>query len=243
MSERSGLSGHPSGPRARGDDDGGARVTPRVIEARPTWGIARFLVGDEPVEWVVSHAEIGRDAQSAGAALERLGFTAGDRMLVVSMLADAPHFWPFSLAGLMAGGQLSYADASPFDAHRSAMFLRTLDYRVVLAVTDGVLDGLEQGGHDPAALLADVPVVVARGGAAERLAARGVATHAMALLGPAVALAPVAGAPPEVDPELWDLEAVDGQLVVTSRTERAQPFVRQPTGVAGTADGPRVLLS
>jgi hypothetical protein len=218
-------------------------MTPRTIEAPSTWGIARFLVGDEPVEWVISQAEIGRDAQSAGAALQRLGFTAGDRMLVVSMLADAPHFWPFSIAALMGGGQLSYADASPFDAYRTAMFLRTLRYRAVLALTDGVLDGLDQAGHDAAALLADVPIVVARGGAGERLAARGVASHAMALLGPAVALAPAAGAPPEVDPELWDLESIDGQLVVTSRTERAQPFVRQPTGVAGTADGPRALLA
>jgi hypothetical protein len=217
-------------------------MTPRTIEAPATWGIARFLVGDEPVEWVVSQAEIARDARSAGAALGRLGLGAGDRMLVVSMLADAPHFWPFSLAGLMGGGQLSYADASPFDAYRSAMFLRTLRYRIVLALTEGVLDGLEQGGHDAAALLAGVPVVVARGTAADRLAAMGVPAHRLELLGPAVALAPEAGAPPEVDPELWSLDALDGQIVVTSLVERAQPFVRQPTGVAGAVDGPRVLL-
>jgi hypothetical protein len=217
-------------------------MTPRTIATPSTWGIARFLVGDEPVEWVLSQAEIGRDAQSAGAALQRIGLGSGDRMLVVSLLADAPHFWPFSLAGLMAGGQLSYADASPFDAYRTAMFLRTLRYRVVLALTDGVLDGLEQGGHDAAALLAGVPAVVARGRAADRLAALGVAAHRLELLGPAVALAPEAGAAPEVDPELWTLDAVDGQIVVTSLTERAQPFVRQPTGVAGAVDGPRVLL-
>jgi hypothetical protein len=218
-------------------------MTPRAIDAPATWGIARFLVGDEPVEWVVSQAEIGRDAQSAAAALQRIGFSSGDRMLVVSMLADAPHFWPFSLAGLMGGGQLSYADASPFDAYRTAMFLRTLRYRVVLALTDGVLDGLEQGGHDAVALLAGVPTVVARGRAADRLATMGVPAHRLELLGPAVALAPEAGAPPEVDPELWALDAVDGQVVVTSLTERAQAFVRQPTGVVGGVDGPRVLVA
>jgi hypothetical protein len=218
-------------------------MSPRVIEPPAVWGIARFLVGAEPVEWVVSQAEIRRDAQSAGAVLARLGFAGGDRMLVVSMLSEAPHFWPFSLAALMAGGQISYADASPFDAYRSAMFLRTLRYRVVLAVTEGVLDGLDQGGHDVAALLAGVPVVVARGAAAGRLAALGLPAHRMELLGPAVAIAPAAGAPPEVDPELWSLDAVDGQIAVTSLTERAQPFVRQPTGVAGRVDGPRALLA
>ncbi len=217
-------------------------MTPRTITPPSTWGVARFLVGDQPVEWVLSQAEIGRDAQSAGAALARIGFAPGDRMLVVSMLADAPHFWPFSLAGLMAGGQLSYADASPFDAHRTAMFLRTLRYRLVLALTDGVLDGLEQGGHDAVALLAGVSAVVARGAAADRLAAMGVAAHRLELLGPAVALAPTPGAAPEVDPELWTVDADDGQLVVTSLTERAQPFVRQPTGVAGRVDGARILL-
>ena len=218
-------------------------MTPRTIETPSTWGVARFLVGDEPVEWVLSQAEIGRDAQSATATLQRLGFVNGDRMLVVSMLADAPHFWPFSIAGLMGGGQLSYADASPFDAYRSAMFLRTLRYRIVLGLTDGVLDGMEQAGHDAAALLAGVPVVVGRGPAADRLAAMGVPAHRLELLGPAVALAPEAGAPPEVDPELWSLEAVDGQIHVTSLTERAQPFVRQPTGTAGAVDGPRLLLA
>ena len=218
-------------------------MSPQAVTPPTTWGVARFLVGAEPVEWVLSQDEIRRDAQSAGVALSRLGFAAGDRMLVVSLLSEAPHFWPFSLAGLMAGGQLSYADASPFDAYRSAMFLRTLRYRLVLALTDGVLDGLDQGGHDVAALLAGVPVVVARGGAVDRLAARGVAAHRLQLLGPAVALAPAPGEPPEVDPELWALDAVDGQIVVTSLTERAQPFVRQATGVTGGVDGPRVLLS
>jgi hypothetical protein len=218
-------------------------MSERVIERPATWGVARFLVGGEPVEWVLSQDEIRRDAVSAGASLSRLGFVAGDRLLVVSLLSEAPHFWPFSLAGLMAGGQLSYADASPFDAYRSAMFLRTLRYRAVFALTDGVLDGLDQGGHDIAALLAGVPAVVARGGATDRLAALGIAAHRLELLGPAVALAPAPGEPPEVDPELWDLDAVDGQIFVTSLTERAQPFVRQATGVAGRVDGPRVLLA
>jgi hypothetical protein len=217
-------------------------MTARVIEPPATWGVARFLVGGEPVEWVVSQAEIVRDSQSAGAALARAGFSRGDRVLVVSMLADAPHVWPFSLAALMGGGQLSFADASPFDAYRSAMFLRTLRYQVVFAMTEGVLDGLEQGGHDAAALLAGVPVVVARGGACARLEALGVPARRLELLGPAVALAPAPGAPPEVDPELWELDAEDGHIVVTSCTERAQPFVRQATGVAGAVDGPRVLL-
>jgi hypothetical protein len=218
-------------------------MTARTIEAPATWGVARFLVGDRPVEWVVSQAEIMRDAQSAGAALGALGFQRGDRALLTTTLCEAPHFWPFSLAVLMARGQLSYADATPFDAYRTAMFVRTLRYRVLLAMNGELLDGLEQAGHDPAELLAPVPVLVARGSAYERLRAVGLEPHHLVLLGPALALAREAGAPPELDAELWDVESADGQLLVTSRTERAQPFVRQPTGVAGRVDGHRILLA
>ena len=155
-------------------------------------------------------------------------------MLITSLLSEAPHFWPLTLGVLMNGAQLSSADATPYDAYRTAMFLRTLHYDVALGVSDAVIDGLDQMGVDLARAFGEVGVVVARGGAYERLEQAGLQPVRMILLGPATAIARTPGGPAEVDPELWDVEAFAGEIVVTSLTERRQPFVRQPTGVTAS---------
>jgi hypothetical protein len=215
---------------------------PRTIAPPELWGVGQFRVGGESVVWELSQAEIMRDGQSAAAALGAVGLPPGGRVLITSMLSEAPHFWPLTLGVLMSGAQLSSADATPFDAYRTAMFLRTLRYDVALGVSDAVLDGLEQMGADLAALFGAVPTVLARGGACARLEAVGLHPTRMVLLGPATAIARSPGGPPEVDPELWELEPSDGEIVVTSLTPRRQPFVRQSTGVRGTIDGPRIIL-
>ncbi len=215
----------------------------RTIAPPELWGVGQFRVGAESVGWELSQAEIMRDAQSATAVLADIGLRPGARVLVTSLLSEASHVWPLTLGVLMSGAQLSSADATPFDGYRTAMFLRTLRYDMALGVSDAVIDGLEQLGLDIGAAFADVAVIVARGQAYDRLEDAGLRPSRIILLGPATAIARAPGAPAEVDPELWGLDTVDGEIVVTSLTERRQPFVRQPTGVAGAVDGSRVVLA
>ncbi len=215
----------------------------RTIAPPELWGVGQFRVGAGSVTWELSQAEIMRDAQSATGVLSAIGLAPGGRVLVTSLLSEAPHVWPLTLGVLMNGAQLSSADATPFDAYRTAMFLRTLRYDMALGVSDAVVDGLEQMGVDLATAFADVAVIVARGVAYDRLESAGLRPTRMLLLGPATAIARAPGGPAEVDPELWALDTVDGQVVVTSLTERRQAFARQPTGVAGTVDGSRVILA
>jgi len=206
-------------------------VSPRAIAAAPLWGVSRFLVGRESVTWELSHQEIQADVAAARRFFEGLGLGRGERVLFLSRLPEAPYFWPLELAVLSLGGQLSSADASPFDAYRSAMFLRTLRYRAVVGLDGAVLDGLEALGADPAELLRAVPCVLARPDAAARLEARGLRPQRMLFLGPALALESAAGAGPAPDPELWELGESAGEIQVTNRTPRAMQFRRQATGV------------
>ena len=50
---------------------------------------------------------------------------------------------PLQIGLLMTQAQFSLADASRFDAFRTAMFLRAMHYDVVLGLNPEVLDGLD----------------------------------------------------------------------------------------------------
>ncbi len=219
-------------------------MSSRQIEAAPLWGVSRFLIGDQALTWEISQAELRADVAAARRFLEQLGLRAGDRVLFLSRLPEAPYFWPLELALLSLGGQLSSADATPFDAYRSAMFLRTLSFRAVIGIDAAVLDGLAALGADLKALLSRVPCVLARPDAVLRLEAAGLRPLRMCLLGPALAVETEAGAGPAVDPELWDLATEDGEVLVTSRIPRAMRFERQRTGVRATIErvGERTVL-
>lgn len=219
-------------------------MSPRRIETAPLWGVSRFLVGDQAVTWELSQAEIQADVAAARRFLQALGVRAGDRVLFLAKLPEAPYFWPLELALLAQGGQLSSADATPFDAYRSAMFLRTLSFRAVIGIDAAVLDGLEAQGADPVALLSPVPSVLARPDAVARLEAAGLRPLRMCFLGPALALEAWPGAGPAVDPELWELASEGGEVLVTSRIARAMRFERQRTGVRAAIEraGGRCVL-
>ena len=87
------------------------------------------------VPWEISQAEMQRDMGSAAQVLSELGVGAGKRVLFCSMLSEAGQFWPLIVGSMLAGAQLSCADATESDAARVAMFTRLLDYSAVLGVT------------------------------------------------------------------------------------------------------------
>lgn len=210
-------------------------MTPRAITPPEVWGVGQFTVGRRRVDWELGNEETMRDGASAAEHLRALGVGGGDGVLFTSLLSEAPHFWPLFMGTLMVGAQLSLADATPFDAYRTAMFLRTVEYRAVLGVDGAVLDGLEEMGHDLQRAFGAVPVVGARPDAVARLRDAGLRPHRFVLLGPALAVEAVPDEGCRVDPALWTVEPDDdGELVVTSLTPRRQAFVRQPTGWRGT---------
>jgi hypothetical protein len=204
-----------------------------LVDERAPWGIAQYDGPDGRVAFEVSHPEIERAMGGAMETLGGLGVGSGGRVLYCSVLSEAAHFWPLMIGAMLAGAQFSLADATASDALRVAMFLRRLPYTAVMGVNEPVLDGLDELGREYAEVFGSVPMLGARPGAYERLAAAGLAPQWFVLCGPAVAIAPAPGAPARVDATEWSLAEVDGRILVTSRQPRATEFARTPTGVRG----------
>jgi hypothetical protein len=192
------------------------------------WGIGCYDAPDGRRPWRIGNDEIGRDIGSATRRLGALGVGAGNRVLFCSMLSEAGQFWPWIVATMLSGGQLSCADATHGDAVRVAVLLRHMTFDAVIGVNTGVLDGCDERGLAYDELFAGVGLVAARPGAYERLLARGVEATRFALCGPAVAFAAEPGAPAAVDADEWQLDERDGVVLVTNRAGRATNFDRTP---------------
>jgi hypothetical protein len=80
---------------------------------------------------------------------------------------------------------------------------------------------------------------VALPAAAARLRSAGLAPWTLLPLGPLWAFEPSEGGGASYDVNEWHVEAIDGELHVSSAGRRATPFARLPTGVRGriAADG------
>src|SRR5205823_11379326 len=124
------------------------------------WGVGQYVdrTGHR-VAWEVSHAEIRRDTAGATTRLEAIGVDAGRRVLWCSMLSEAAQFWPYIIATMLRGAQLSCADATYAEATRVAMFTRQMDYYAVLGVNGALLDGLDGLGLPYSDVFANVTVL------------------------------------------------------------------------------------
>jgi hypothetical protein len=192
------------------------------------WGIGTFDGTDFPV----SQADFESDTAAAGRALDSLGISSGDRVLVVGVVSECAHLVPFHEALRQRGAILSGADATVFDAPRTAKLTRQLGVRAVLALNGAVVDGLVAEGFDLAEVFGTVPAVAARPEAIGRLRDAGVAAVLWAHVGPAVAVECAPGRGAHVDETTWDVSARDGQVFVTPRSPRALP-----AQAYGAADG------
>src|SRR5579862_4121515 len=122
------------------------------------WGVGTFGGVDFPV----SAEDFEADTGAAGRALDSLGIGAGDRVLIVGLVSECAHLVPFHAALRDRGAILSGADATVFDAPRTAKLTRQLGVRAVLGVNGPVLDGLDAEGFDLLEVFGTVPVVGAR---------------------------------------------------------------------------------
>lgn len=201
------------------------------------WGVGQWeAAGGERVPWEISSDEIDRDIAAATAALRALGIESGERVLWCSMLSEAGQFWPFVVATIAVGAQLSCADATAAEAARVAMFLDRLPYDAVLGVTGSLLDGFDEIGVEYPALLGRAPIVAARPGAFARLAASGLAPHHFVLAGPAVGLGHEPGAPVRLAADEWVATEDAGHIAVTNRKPRANAFDSARTALRGRVE-------
>jgi len=208
------------------------------------WGVGRVIVGDEIVPWPVSEADIDDETEVAAAFLRDLGLGADELVLIVSYLSQAVHVAPFERAAGIVGALYSSADASRFDAFRTASLARQLKPTVVFGVDDAVLDGFDDLGRDPAEVFASVRAVVASGTTARaRLACAGVTAGLWLRLGALSAVAYPGETELRYDPTRWQVEAAGNELLLTNLVDRLTRSDRFRTGFRGRVPHPgRIAL-
>jgi hypothetical protein len=125
------------------------------------------------------------------------------------------------------------------------MYLRLFEVDLAFGASGATLETLKAMGHDPAKVFSPAKTLVVLPEAWEPLRAGGLKPWRLLWLGPIFALDPGDGSGGRFDTSQWSLEAVDGELRITSHG-RTTAFDRARTGVAGrveTVDGePRVFI-
>jgi hypothetical protein len=211
-----------------------AMFAKRYEDPPAVWGVGRIVVDGTVTPWPVAQRDIEDEAESFAPRLAALGLEPGGLVLVVAMLSQAVHAVPLERAAGKLGALYSSADATPFDAFRVAALTRQLEPQVVVGITGDVLDGLVEAGRDPADVLGSVPAVVAADDDAHaHLRAAGVAPRRSVQLGPTTAIETLDTDGPVYDTTRWDVEEVDGELVISNLVPRLTEAKRLRTGVRG----------
>lgn len=209
----------------------------------PQYGIARFHVGGQPVEFEISHDDMARDTAWAAGVLRRSGLGPANALLAVGGLFEAPWLAPFTRAATDVGATVAHADRWGWDARRSELFVRRLPVTMLVGLTAEVaqsLVGAEQLEH-----LSRVPFLLVRPDAVAPLTAAGLSPGTFAKIGPLVAVATSPGQPLEYDAAEWRLDdGDDGELLVSTVGPRLATFDRAPAGCRGRVVEPgRVELA
>ena len=212
----------------------------REYEAPPqVWGVGRIVVDGEVIPWPVSEADIEDETEIVADHYRRLGLGNDELVLVVALLSQAIHAVPLERAAGRVGALYSSADATRFDAFRTASLVRQLKAAMVVGVDDDVVAGLDDLGRDLGEVFAPLRAVVAADATAyERLRDAGLPAGRMLRLGPTVAIA----APGEellvYDAARWRVDVDDGELLLTNLADRLTACDALRTGLRGTVPEP-----
>ena len=210
----------------------------RYEDPPDVWGVSRVVVGGEVTPWPVSEDDIEDEAESLAPRLAALGLESGGLVLVVAMLSNAIHAVPFERAAGKLGALLLVRGRDAVRRVQVAVLVRQLEPQVVLGIASSVLDGLVETGRDPADVLGPAPAVVAADDDAHaRLRAAGLTPRRSVRLGPTTAIEGLDADGPVYDAARWDVEEVDGELLVSNLVPRLTAARRLRTGIRGRVVG------
>lgn len=217
-------------PMTIASTDAAAALIPRS----GLWGIARYICGESVQHFEISWEDIERDTAWAAGLLAEYGIGPDRYVIVVSLTPLAPWSRPFELALRRLGAVICPADAYRFDARRTAMFARGCPSpSMVLGLEDEVTDGLAELDGGLRGNIGSLPYVLSRPSTRARLVADGIDAYCFTPIGPATAVECHARGGVHVNSGEWLVEAVDGELRLTTVGDRAHRLRGAPTGVAG----------
>jgi len=229
-------------------------MTTTALESTvPPMLVGRYFDADgkrQPLPFSALELERGRRFMMR--ILRSFHFHTGSNVLVTSIFDESAQQLAAERAIMAYGMVVVNADATPFDANRVESIARRFKLAGALGISADTLAGLRNLGFAPEKIFADM-VVWTRPGAYEQLIDQpDVNAHRWLEVGPAIALECSARAGAHFDHFEWLLEAEGGEILVTSRLERAQAFSRVRSGVRGRIEhgtcacgnpDPRIVLT
>ena len=182
--------------------------------------------------------ELDRTGGSFAEVLATFGFPSESFVLTISMTSEINYFAPFEKALENLGIYGTNADDSPFDAGRVESLSRLVDFKGACGVSQNVLNGLTQMGHEPATVFSG-RTIWARPDAFEAVAAMdSVDVRRLVFFGPAFGIECAHGGL-HIDDREWSFVTKQGNIHLSSRLHHVEPLRDLDTGVAGSlADAP-----
>jgi hypothetical protein len=210
------------------------RAATRIPRA-PLFGVARYETPGGPVDFEIGWDELERDTEWATGFLAEYGIAHDRYVIVVSATPLAPWARPFEIAIRNLGAVICPTDAYSFDARRVVMFAQGRPPKtMILGLEEQVTAGLEQFDGGIAGTIGHIPYVLARPAVHDTLRAAGIEPYGFMPLGPALAVECQARGGMHVNAGEWAVEAVEGELHLTTVAPRAHRVERERTGVRGT---------
>ena len=195
-------------------------------------GVGTFKINDKKYFLPTAQVELERSEHFVSRILSTFHFRTGGDFLVVSLYDHFIQFLPIERAAMDAGFVVCNADDAFFDAGRVESILRRFDIKAVATISNGCLDGLQQLEFDINKIFGDA-VVWAYPDAIERLSNSQAITRQFAMIGPAIGMECAKGNGLHIDHFEWQVDCLDGEILLTSILPRSTDFNRFATGVQG----------
>jgi hypothetical protein len=200
------------------------------------WGIGRYDAAGQPVFFEVGWDDWQRDVTWARAMLADHGVGPGGGLVIIGGMPESPWFDPFETAARELGAPYSIGEIYAFEAFRTGMYARRLPITMIFGIDRTVAEGL---GDELAAVVARVPVIVARPDAVGLLAGAGARPFVVARVGPALAVECPHRCGAHLNGAEWALAERGGELFISTTGPRAYQVREAALGLRGTlADGP-----
>jgi len=200
----------------------------------PPMAVGRYQDADNnnvPLPFSVEEVERARRAYSR--LLSSFHLRSRSNILITGLLHESAQIIPLERAVMSEGMVAISADSHLFDARRVESITRGFSLAGAIGITPETLTGLEQHGHKPEQLFADM-VIWAKAGAYETLKQHPqLNVFRIADIGPVKAMECSHGAGVHVDRFEWQVSEDNGEIVLTSRLARSTPFQQYHTGVKG----------
>jgi hypothetical protein len=200
--------------------------------ARPgQWAIGRYDVAGELVYFEVSWDDWERDVAWARAVLADHGIGTDSGLVIVGGMPESPWFDPFETAARELGAPYSIGEIYAFEAFRTDLYTRRLPITMIFGIDRTVAEGL---GDELAAVVARVPVTVARPDAVGLLSAAGAKPFIVTRLGPAIAVECPHRSGAHLNSAEWTLAERGGELFISTAGPRAYQISQAALGLRGT---------